>query len=613
MKYKQLHSMKKFTDRGFKSDMLSNLLEARGVSDVERLMNLTEEEVLDPFSFANMKEAIKLLEKHIENKSNVKLLIDEDADGYTSASVMCNYLRKNAPQLTIIPVTNQKKTHGIVLKRLEPLDEFDLLIVPDAGSNDFKEIKELSDKGIDVLILDHHPSSHEAEGAVVVNPHLCDYENKQLSGVGVVYKLCQALDIHWNIQDADNYLDLVAVGMVADSMDLRSYETRYLVLEGIKMMNAMRENALEEKEPFGNPLIYAILDANKDYGIKKVNIKAIGWKIAPPINGCIRFGTDEEKMEMFKALIGHKELVDYQPRRKKKTDPKPDIIKVPFEKDVLRRMTNIKAKQDTNAKKQMKLINKQIEENELDKNKILIIDGTKLDLDKSLTGLIANKIAPLYMKPCLILKNKDDNTYGGSARNYSSMSVIEDLKQLLLDTKLFNTDMIDMGHPNAFGISLPKGNLQKAIEKTNDMLKDTEFELVYHCDYIIPVGRLKREDVVKVGNLSSIWGNGIPCPQFAITKIKMPVSEIHFQPFGKSHIIKFKKNNLSFSKKYAKEDEYNEMIMRDAKGFKSKKTAVKEVMLDIVCKFEVNEYKDRIYPEISIVDFNVSKIKELIF
>lgn len=608
MKFKQMKGYEEYDK--MPEDILTPILKARGVTDVQKLMSVNINDVLDPFTMYNMDKAVELIHKHVENKSSVNILIDEDVDGFTSASVMYLYLQKAYPELTLNFTTNENKQHGIVMKRFKNFD-FDLLIVPDAGSSDYKQHKEIKEKGIDILILDHHPVNNESEDALVVNPNMikCNYENKHLSGVGVVYKLCQALDTKLNVNYSSDFLDLVALGMIGDSMDLRSYETRYLCLEGIKLMQTMRERLINQESPIGNPFINAIIDKKKDRDLEHINFYALDWKVIPMINGCIRSGSDEEKINMFRAFIGEKEDIEYQPRRKSKNDPKPDVQIVSLQDDMVRQITNIKARQDKESKKAMEVLEDRIAEKNLLDNKILFIDGTGLIENKSLSGLIAQKIASKYQRPCVILKKKDNETYGGSARNYSSMSVIEDLKQLLLDTDMFNQEMEEMGHPNAFGISIKPEKLVEARDILNDKLQHTEFELVYNVDFIIPFGRLKREDVIKVGRLKSVWGNTIPCPRFAITNVKVPVSDVQLMG-EKENVLKIKKSDFSFIQLFSNSDTRDKMILRNKEGFGK---SPKEVILDLICEFEINNWNDTEYPELKIVDFVSRESKEIIF
>lgn len=110
-----------------------------------------------------------------------------------------------------------------------------LVITPDSSSNEVAEHISLQAMNIDVIVLDHHEAPHDlTDPAIIVNNHMCDYPNKGLSGVGIVYKFCKVLDSVLKVSYADDFLDLVALGMVADMMDMRELETRYLTWKGMQ-------------------------------------------------------------------------------------------------------------------------------------------------------------------------------------------------------------------------------------------------------------------------------------------------------------------------------------------------------------------------------------------
>jgi len=80
------------------------------------------------------------------------------------------------------------KQHGIILDKIP--DDISLVVIPDAGSNDYEQHHILKEKGIDVLIIDHHEADRISEDAIIINNQTCDYPTKSLSGVGMVYKFC---------------------------------------------------------------------------------------------------------------------------------------------------------------------------------------------------------------------------------------------------------------------------------------------------------------------------------------------------------------------------------------------------------------------------------------
>src|SRR5690606_38688996 len=211
-------------------DPLATVFQNRGIKpeDVEWYKNPTPFEY-DGSTMKNMKEALDLVIKHKDNK--IFLPLDKDMDGLTSGALFIMALKRHYPEVDI-HWAHQKphRKHGIDLSLIP--EDVSLVVAIDGGSNDFKQHRILKEQGIDVIVLDHHPASHYSTDALVVNPQLDDYENKEISGVGVAYKFAQELDKRFNTNYADDYLDLTSVGMIGDAMDTSSKETRWLIQKG---------------------------------------------------------------------------------------------------------------------------------------------------------------------------------------------------------------------------------------------------------------------------------------------------------------------------------------------------------------------------------------------
>ena len=136
-----------------------------------------------------------MLIKHLNNNGKIYIQVDSDCDGYTSSAVLLNYLHRWVPSIVenkFYYDFHEGKQHGINMESIP--DGTTLVIAPDSSSNDYEIHEELQAKGIDVLVIDHHLADRESEFACVVNNQLCDYPTKSLSGVGMVYKVCQCLD-----------------------------------------------------------------------------------------------------------------------------------------------------------------------------------------------------------------------------------------------------------------------------------------------------------------------------------------------------------------------------------------------------------------------------------
>ncbi|MGL6184737.1 MAG: DHH family phosphoesterase [Clostridium chrysemydis] len=594
MKYKVINKNK---DCLHNENLLHVLLQQRGVKNPEELMNLDDSCIHDGMLLNNMDRGLNMLYWHLTNGSSVHVIDDSDFDGYSSAALCINYIRDIGFNNKITFSIHTGKEHGIVLKELKDYN-FDLLIVPDAGSSDMEQCKELKDK--DILILDHHNFEtldwKDIDNTIVINCQDGKYPNNTLSGVGVTYKFLKEFDKKYGYNKADNYLDLVALGMVADDMDLRNSETRYLVLSGLNKLN--KSNC--------NLFIKEIMDKNN---IDKLNILDVGWKIAPLINGVVRVGTMEEKEAVFKALINTKEDKEYQPRKKKGEEVKPPLEIQSLQKYMAREIKNIKASQDRTVKKGVELVNKKIKEEKLNNNKMIIVDVTQ-ELEKTFTGLVANKLAGTYKRPVILLRQKEHDTYGGSGRNYK-LSSIESLQEFLNHTKLFN--WIN-GHDNAFGFNINKNNIDSLVSTSNYLLQDVEIEDCYWVDYEIPVGRLKPKNIIDIGKWKDVWGNTLQEPQFAITDIYVKPEDVQLLG-SKKNIIKINKTigdkTISFIKFFANEDMYNKMILKSTRGL-NKKTP-KKLKFTIIGKFNINEWEGKEYPQIEIIDYEVTEGRKIEF
>ena len=149
---------------------------------------------------------------------------------------------------------------------------------------------------MDIIILDHHECDVKNDYAIVVNNHMCDYPNKNLSGVGIVYKfLCQLDDLDMEFV-ADSYLDLVALGNIADVMDLKELETRYYCNMGLAHIS--------------NQLIAEYV-GNSYYISANATAIDMQFSVIPYLNAIIRAGKQEDKELLFKALTEQNEMFRY--------------------------------------------------------------------------------------------------------------------------------------------------------------------------------------------------------------------------------------------------------------------------------------------------------------
>lgn len=566
------------------SNVVMEVLKNRGVCDCNEYLNLTDKVVL-PYSYLNnMDEAVDLFINHFERKSKIGVLVDEDVDGFCSASEMYLYIKRLDSDYPVNYIMHQSaKAHGLS-DDIELPDDIELLIIPDAGTNDVEQCKKLNENGIDILILDHHESEKDNPFALIVNNQMSErYDNKSLCGAGVVYKFLKALDDRlWN-EYADDFLDLFALGNISDVMDMRSYETRYLTDLGLKNIQ--------------NKFLKALIKA-QEYSMNDiVNIHNIQWYITPVINAIIRIGSIEEKELVFRAFIEEDEFFEYK-KRATKNNPAQTIQESIYDR-AARFCKNSKQRQDKLRDKGLEKLSNQAKKfcKNSDETKILLVDTTDV-LHEGLTGVVAIKMAESFNKPVILLKRhrneRGEEVYGGSARNMNN-SPIENLKDVINSTNVIK----GQGHANAFGIvDLPIDKKEEATRILNDILKDVEYDATYLVDYIFDIYEVDVNTIMQLSVFDNIICQGIEEPKIAVENIKLSRSE--FEIFGKKEdTISFTYNGIKYVQFKCKEGNQLYDFLQNA--WDDNET----VTFNIVGKPSINEYNGIRTPQVIILDNDI--------
>jgi single-stranded-DNA-specific exonuclease len=554
----------------------------RGIENYEEYLNLTDD-VLHHFSLLeNINEAVKCLLEHIENNDEIHIIVDCDCDGYCSAAILYRYLKLFNPEINLSYSIHTGKQHGIS-DDIDIPENVKLLIIPDAGTNDSEQCKTLQEKGIDIIILDHHQQDKDNLHAVVVNNQTCGYPNKSLCGAGVVYKFLQAIDEEtWNSYH-DNFIDLVALANIGDSMDIRSFETKRLIDKGLNKIRSKFLKALIEKQSYsmGND----------------ITINNIQFYIVPLINAMVRAGDYDEKEMMFRAFIETDETFKYKPKRKSKDDPEPEEINETIYDRVARLCVNAKQRQNRSKDDSIEKICEFIDNNGLNNNKILFVNCTTL-LDKNLTGVTAMQTANYYSKPCLMLRETENKEtkemmYEGSARNINN-SYIPDLKAFLEETGLFE---YCAGHANSLGVGLKKENVKPAIKLINDKLKDVDCVPCHLVDFIIDSEDLNIRFVREIDILKDIWGCKIEESKLVINNIV--INKNNIQIMGKNNDTwKFIFNDeINFIK--FKNDE-NDIIFKWMNDWENED---ENISINILGRCNMNNFGGILSPQIIVLDY----------
>lgn len=580
-----------------KYSAIEQILTNRGIKheDIKHYLNTTDNDIYSPLELGEkvLKEGVAVLLKAIYNNTKTLIIVDSDCDGFTSSAVLINFLYDHFPRYTLSKVewlVHSGKQHGLSdCKDMILEGDYSLVICPDSSSNDFKEHRMLREKGIDVLILDHHEADHISEDAVVINNQLSDYPNKQLSGVGIVWQFCRYIDSIMKTNHVEDYLDLVALGLMADMMSMTSFETKHLITKGFKNENIQ------------NPFIVYMADRNS-YSLGK-NITPMGaaFYIAPFVNAIVRSGTLEEKHLVFKSMLKFEasKKVPSTKRGHKEGEEEPLVLQA------IRTAANVKNRQTKAQDAGIALLENEIEKKHLLNHKVLLFLLKPGKIDPNIAGLIANKFMSKYQRPCCILTQVEDGNkvfYQGSARGYDKGG-IANFKRICEFAPYVE---FAEGHPNAFGLSLYLGqkdydeevwgeSILLFLDYTDEVLKFMSSEPIYLVDYIYEGNQVKAENILDIASLDDLWGKDMEEPLVAVKGLTITKDMITLMSPDKKPTLKITlPNNISLIKFNSSQEEYEKLFSED--GY---------VAIDLVGKCNKNEWQGYVNPQIFIEDYEI--------
>ena len=490
---------------------IEQVLTNRGIphDEIKHYLNTTDEDINSYTLFGEdkLKAAAAALISCIQRDQRALVIVDCDCDGYTSAAVLINYLHDCFPywvENKLESVMHEGKQHGLQdhMGLIKDLD-IKLLLVPDAGSNDAEQCTELvKDYDMDVVVLDHHLCDIDNPNAIVINNQLSDYPNKALSGVGVVWQFCRYLDSLLGNNYADQYIDLVMLGLTGDMMSMTSIETKHLINKGLP----------EERNPF----IYYMHEYNHFSLGDDLTPIGVTFYIVPFVNAITRSGTIEEKELIFASMLKHKAFIDIPSTKRGHAAGATEKVV----EQAVRVAHNVKARQTKAQDRMMDYLERLIRINNMMDNMVLLFLLEPGQVDRNIAGLVANKIMAKYQRPTCVLTKVEDNgvvSYQGSARGCDKTG-ISDFKSICEQT---GVTMYTAGHEGAFGLGILKENIPLFLEKTNEILKDTPSEPVYYVDYIYKSNEVNPQNILDIAHMSNLWGKDIDEALIAVEGLKV--------------------------------------------------------------------------------------------
>ena len=563
-------------NENFKSNYLANLLHARGVINVEDFLQPTDEYLSDPRLLDNIDQGALWLEETL-NKENSKILIivDCDVDGFTSGAIIWNYIHALAPMQKLTFMLHEHKQHGLedcYQTILNDQINYDLIILPDSSSNDYKYHELLGEHNIRCLVLDHHEVDEKifSKYACIINNQLSnDYTNKDLTGAGVAWQFCRYYDQLHSTYYSNNLIDLAALGICGDMGSVLSLENRYIMKTGFENINNYFFESAVEKQSYSMGGV--------------VNATTVAFYIVPMMNAMIRVGTMEEKERLFLGLVdGHRQV----PCNKRGAKGTTEEVAI----ESLRECVNAKAKQGRITDQMVSKLEQKIFKYDLLENKILFV---RLDDDddfpSEINGLIAMKLAAKFKRPTIVTRLGPDGYDKGSIRNISDCE-LNDLKTFLNNSGYFE---YVQGHANAAGCCINDSQLRAFHEYANGALANINFnEGVYDVNFARTAYDKDLISLIfEVGSHPEVWGQGNSEPLIYISELYIDKSNIQIMG-AKQDTVKIEKNGVAFMKFHALDmiDELNKCY---------------EIKLNVVGKANLNNWMGNITPQIFIENYEV--------
>lgn len=476
--------IKELTMKTNLSSLLVNILINRGITTVEEVelfLNPTRNDFHEPFLMPDMEKAVNRILKAIENNEKVIIYGDYDADGITSITVLKKFLKERGLDVSEYIPNRLSEGYGLNKNAINKIHEqnYTLMITVDCGISANEEIEYATELGIEVIVTDHHEPGEEIPRCVaVVDAKRKDnkYPFNQLAGVGVVFKLIQAISNKLNLDAKEylKYLDIVCVGTISDIVPLVD-ENRVIAKLGLKLIPMTKNIGLKT-------LV-------KSIGYKNIDSTSVSFGVAPRINACGRMGKQEIALKLF--------LTD----DKKEAE---EITEILNNYNVERQQTE-----------------KEIFEQAVSEIKRANVDEPCIVLGKEgwhhgVIGIVSSKVTELYFKPSILICFEGEEGKG-SGRSIPGFDLHEALMNCSTYIEKFG------GHSMAVGINVKKENFEKFKKDFEEYAQNQGIR------DIIPIVKIDEETSLKEINLQTVkdlsllepFGEANKVPIFLIRNLKI--------------------------------------------------------------------------------------------
>lgn len=465
--------------------LLVQLLYNRGLTEPAQLQSfLTGDKSLsgNPFHLPDMHQAVTRIYQALLSGENIAIYGDFDADGITATALLTQGLSTLGGKITPYIPHRLTEGYGLKIAALENLYQqgISLVITVDCGITSLLEVKKARKMGLDIIITDHHtPLTEIPPATAVVNPKLPNstYPFSELAGVGVALKLLQALlQSIGREEQLDKLMDLVAMGTIADMSPLLG-ENRYLVKEGLQLINAAPRLGVKE----------IITQTGLTMG--SLDAESIGWTIAPRLNAAGRL---EHAMSSYKLLMTNSPQEAYQLAtwlEQKNTERQ--------------RLTTT-----TLAKAREQILAQGI-------SPLLVASAT--DYPLGIAGLVASRLSEEFYRPAIVIRT-NEKISSGSCRSIPEFNIIAALNQCGNLLSQFG------GHSQAAGFTLPTKNLARLqealLQSATTQLAEADLRPRLDIDVEATLPDLGG-DTFQITQRLAPFGRGNPAPTFLSRRVEV--------------------------------------------------------------------------------------------
>ena len=466
--------------------LLATILANRNIvkeEEIRLFLKPTRNDFHDPYLITDMEKAINRIVEAIEKQQKVTIYGDYDVDGITSITVLKSFLKDRGLEVSQYIPNRLDEGYGLNKNAIDKIHDngCQLMITVDCGISAIDEIDYANTLGIETIVTDHHEPGNDLPNALAVIDNKrkdSTYPFRELAGVGVVFKVIQALGIKLGLKEEAylKYLDIVCIGTISDIVPLVD-ENRVIAKLGLLLIKQTQNIGLR-----------SIIQSS---GYTKIDSNSISFGIAPRINACGRMGKAEDALALFLSKNIHKvselttKLNDYNRLRQ-------DTEKKIFESAI-----------------------QEIQEKGLDKNTAIIVGGH--NWHHGVIGIVSSKITEMYFKPSVLLSFEEDGMGTGSGRSIPGFDLHEALSKC--------TDTIEKfgGHSMAIGITIKKEKFEAFKNEFEEIAKASNIEEIVpiiNIDAKIDFSSINKEMVESLKELEP-FGEGNKMPVFVFKNLKI--------------------------------------------------------------------------------------------